>query len=183
MTTFESFKKFGLGMRGIMGGILMIVGSVVTVLGLVVAVVDRVTGNFGLVGVLLVFIGTGLVALFSGLRMFLRDKKKTDGLREAYENNRCIMADIVGIREETSSKPSGDNMFTGVSYRNYYVIECHYKDPVTGTTHIYYSPALYYDPNGLIIAKQVPVYIDRDDEKNFFVDIDKALAPVELHTR
>jgi hypothetical protein len=41
--------------------------------------------------------------------------------------------------------------------------------------------AIYYDPTELIIAKQVPVYIDRNDEKNFFVDIDQALAPVQVH--
>ncbi len=71
-------------------------------------------------------------------------------------------------------------MFTGVHYREYYTVECHYKDP-TGVTHIYYSPALYFDPDGLITAKQVPVYIDRNDEKNFFMDIYQALAPVKVH--
>ena len=91
------------------------------------------------------------------------------------------MADITGIVKGTSSEASSDNMFTGVSYREYYVVECRYKDPGTGTTHIYYSPSLYFDPTGLIIAKQVPVYIDRNDEKNFFVDIYKALAPIEVH--
>ena len=164
----------------------MAVGGVLTVLGLAVAIVDRVTGNFGLEGVmlfifLLIFIGGGLGMVFFGSRMFLKDKERLDGLREAYENNRCIMADIVDIRKETSSKKSSDNMFTGVSYREYYVVECRYKDPGTGTTHIYYSPSLYFDPTGLIIAKQVPVYIDRNDEKNFFVDIYKALAPIEVH--
>ena len=163
----------------------MAVGGVLTVLGLAVAIVDRVTGNFGLEGVmlfifLLIFIGGGLGMVFFGSHMFLKDKERLDGLREAYENNRCIMADIVNVRHETSSQKTSDNMFTGVSYREYYVVECRYKDPA-GVTHIYYSPAIYYDPTELIIAKQVPVYIDRNDEKNFFVDIDQALAPVQVH--
>ncbi len=91
------------------------------------------------------------------------------------------MADIVDVKAQTSFDKSSDNMFTGVRYREYYLVECRYKDPGTGVAHIYYSPALYYDPTELIVAKQVPVYIDRDDEKNFFVDIYQAMTPVEIH--
>ncbi len=185
MTTFESYKKFGLEMEGAVGGILMLVGGAITILGLVVIIVDQVTKSIGLEGVMLalflfLFIGLGLALIFFGRRKFLRAKVRVDGLREAYENNRCIMADIVGVLESTSLKASSDNMFTGVHYREYYTVECHYKDP-TGVTHIYYSPALYFKPDGLITAKQVPVYIDRNDEKNFFVDIYQALAPVKVH--
>ena len=48
-------------------------------------------------------------------------------------------------------------------------------------THIYYSPALYFDPTDLITAKQVPIYIDQNNEKNFFVDIDQAMTQVKVH--
>ena len=184
MTTLESFRKFGIETRGFTGGILMGIGAATAALGLAVFIADRVFGTFGLEGVillvfLLIFIGGGIVLLLSGLRLFRRDKKRVDGLREAYENHRCIMADIVGVQVNSSFEKSSDNMFTGVSYRNLYTVECHYKDPA-GITHIYYK-TLRYDPTGLIIARQVPVYIDRDDEENFFVDIDQALAPVEVH--
>ncbi len=40
MTTFESFKKFGLEMDSAMGGILIIAGSAITVLGLAAVIVD-----------------------------------------------------------------------------------------------------------------------------------------------
>ncbi len=185
MTTFESYKKFGLEMEGAVGGILMIAGSAMTILGLAAVIVDQITGNIGLEGVMLLlflflFIGPGLTMIFLGRRKFLRDKARVDGLREASENNRCIMADIVGVLESATTRKTSDNMFTGVQYRSHYNVECHYKDPA-GVTHIYYSPAIYYDPTGLITAKQVPIYIDRNNEKNFFVDIDKALAPVEVH--
>ena len=186
MTTFESFKKFGIGPRCFIGGVMMVLGGVFTVLALVVTIVDRVTGNFGLDGemlliFLLIFLGLGIGMAFFGSRMYFREKKQVDGLREAYENNRCIMADIVDIHKQTSSQETSNNMFTGVSYRDYYVIECRYKDPATGKTHIYYSPGLYFDPTGLITAKQVPVYIDKNNEENFFVDIYKALEQVEVH--
>ena len=185
MTTFESYKKFGLEMDSAMGGILMIAGSAVTILGIVVVIVDQITGNIGLEGVmtllfLFLFIGPGLALLFIGRRKFLKDKVRVDGLREAYENKRCIMADIVGIHLTTTSQETSNNMFTGVHYREHYNVECRYKD-AAGVTHIYYSPALYFDPTDLITAKQVPVYIDQNNEENFFVDIDQALSTVKVH--
>ena len=185
MTTFESYKKFGLEMDSAMGGILMIAGTAVTFLGIVVAIVDQISGNIGLEGVMLLlfllfFIGPGLTLIFIGRRKFLKDKVRVDGLREAYENNRCIMADIVGIHLTTSSQETSNNMFTGVHYREHYNVECRYMD-AAGVTHIYYSPALYFDPTDLITAKQVPIYIDQNNEKNFFVDIDQAMTQVKVH--
>ena len=185
MTTFESFKKFGLEMDSAMGGILIIAGSAVTVLGLAAVIVDQVTGNIGLKGAMLLlflflFLAPGFVLVSIGVRKFRKDKKRVDGLREAYENNRCIMADIVGVHLTTTNDETSNNIFQGVRHRKYYTIECHYKDPA-GVTHIYYSPAIYYDPTGLINAQQVPVYIDRNNEKNFFVDIDRVLTTVKVH--
>ncbi len=43
------------------------------------------------------------------------------------------------------------------------------------------APACTLTPTEMIIAKQVPVCIDRDNEKNFFVDIFQAMKPVEVH--
>ena len=90
---------------------------------------------------------------FAGARIFLKDKKRVDGLREAYENHRCVMADIADVRAQTSFDKTSDNMFTGVRYREYYLVECRYKDPGAGVTHIWYSPSLYFDPTELIIAR------------------------------
>ncbi|MBR6705560.1 MAG: hypothetical protein IKI84_02620 [Clostridia bacterium] len=181
MTTFQSYKKFGLEMRGAVGAILTIAGCALMLLGLAVAIVDRVTGKFGLEGeilliFLLIFMGMGVALLFFGIRMFLKDKERVDGLREAYENDRCVMADIAGIVKGTSFKASSDNMFTGVRYRETYTVECHFRDPATGKPHICYSQALYCDPAGMITSKQVPVYIDRNNENNLYVDIDRVLA-------
>lgn len=181
MTTFQSYKKFGLEMRGAVGAILTIAGCALMLLGLAVAIVDRVTGKFGLEGeilliFLLIFMGMGVALLFFGIRMFLKDKERVDGLREAYENDRCVMADIAGIVRGTSSEASSDNMFTGVRYRKTYMVECHFRDPDTGRTRVCYSHAFYSDPAGMITARQVPVYIDRNDGNNIYVDIDRVLT-------
>ena len=185
MTTLESYKKFGLETDGAMGGILMIAGSAIILLGLVVTIVDQFTGDIGLEGWMLLlfmilFFGPGFALLFTGIRKFRKDKVRVDGLREAYENNRCIMADIVGIHSTVSSQETSNNMFTGVHYREHYNVECRYMD-AAGVTHIYYSPALYFDPTDLITAKQVPIYIDQNNEKNFFVDSDQAMTQVKVH--
>ena len=182
MTTIESYRKFGMETRGFAGCILMAAGGAVALLGLIVCIVDQVNGTFGLEGavlpiVLLVFSGMAFGLVFPGVRLFRQDKKRVDGLREAYESGRCVMADIVAVRAQTSFDKSSDNMFTGVRYRKYYLVECHYRDPDTGVTHICYSRSLYSDPTERIIAGQVPVYIDRNNEENIFVDIDRALSP------
>ncbi len=181
MTTLESYKKFGLEMRGAVGAILTFAGCALTLLGLAVVIADRTTGNFGLEGTalyifLLVFFGSGIALLFFGIRAFLKDKERVDGLKEACENGRFVMADITGILKGTSSRPSSDNMITGVRYRETYTAECRYRDPDTGEIQICHSRTLYYDPSGMITADQVPVYIDRNNNKNIYVDIDRVLA-------
>ena len=52
----------------------------------------------------------------------------------------------------------------------------YFRDPATGKPHICYSQALYCNPAGMITSKQVPVYIDRNNENNLYVDIDRVLA-------
>ena len=46
MTTLQSYKKFGLEMRGAVGAILTIAGCALALLGLAVVIVDRATGKF-----------------------------------------------------------------------------------------------------------------------------------------
>ena len=62
-----------------------------------------------------------------------------------------------------------------------YVVECHYTDPATGTVHVYYSRYLYIDVSDLLQSDQVPVYIDRMNEKIGFVDIDAVLPKIQVH--
>ena len=180
MTTMESFKKFGMEPRGVIGCALMGLGVFLALIGLAVVIVDRVTGKFGLEGViliavLLIFIGGGAGLFIAGRNNYLQDKKRIKALTEAWETRRCVMADIVSIREETSSEKTSDNMFTGVSYRKYYVVECHYTDP-DGVVHIYYRN-LYHDPTGKIKGTQVPVYYVPGDDKLIYVDIEQVMTP------
>ena len=107
----------------------MAVGCAFTLLGMTVLAVNQADGSFGLEGIallifLIVFLGSGMRLLFAGVRIFLQDKKRVDDLREAYENNRCVMADIVDVRAMTFSTRTSDNIFTGVCYREYYLVEC-----------------------------------------------------------
>jgi len=46
---------------------------------------------------LFLFLAPGIALFLIGRRKFLKDKVRVDGLREAYENNRCVMADIMGV--------------------------------------------------------------------------------------
>ena len=46
---------------------------------------------------------------------------------------------------------------------------------------MFFSRYLYFDPTGLFSSDEVPVYIDRMNEKTFFVDIDAVLPKVVVH--
>ena len=124
MTTFESMRKFGLEFRGIAGLILTGAGCAVILLGLAVLAADMAGGTFGLEGAVLfaflfVFFGGGLALILLGRHKFRKGKERTDGLKEAWENGRFVMADVVAVRKETSFEKVSDNMFTGVRYREY----------------------------------------------------------------
>ena len=94
-------------------------------------------------------------------------------LRRAYEGGYCVMAKIAG-------KSAVEN----VSFHNGrhpWVVECHYTDPATGTVHVFYSRYLNVQVMDLLKSDEVPVYLDRMDQRVGFVDIDAVLPEIEVH--
>jgi hypothetical protein len=61
------------------------------------------------------------------------------------------------------------------------VVEVHYTDPDTGTVHVFYSRYLYINAKRLLTSYEVPVYMDREDKRVGFVDIDAVLPKIEVH--
>lgn len=185
MTTFESYKKFGINTSGLLGLALSGMGVIFILIGSAFMIIDRLDSTSGMEGFALFLplgvIVAGLAMVLFGLRAYRKEKKRIDGLKEAYESGHCVMADIIGVRESISKRRVTNIFGTETYARKQFTIECHGLDPVTGKAHVYFSRAFNYDPTDMITGRQAPVYIDRNNEKNFFLDIDKALAPVEIH--
>ena len=82
------------------------------------------------------------------------------------------------------AKIAGKQSVENVSFHNGRhpcVVECHYTDPATGTVHVFYSRYLTVQVGDLLQADEVPVYLDRMDQRVGFVDIDAVLPEIQVH--
>ena len=166
-------KKYGWTAKGIVGMVFLPMGLMFLTMGILfwyLKVGDEPEGpkiflyTFGVMGA---------VFLAVGLALLLGDIRRRALLRRAYEGGYCVMAQIAGINNQQNVRVNGGSPC---------VVECHYQDPATGTVHVYYSRYLYVSVAGLLKSDQVPVYIDRMNEKIGFVDIDAVLPEIRVHT-
>ncbi|MBD5475781.1 MAG: hypothetical protein HDR17_07345 [Lachnospiraceae bacterium] len=61
-----------------------------------------------------------------------------------------------------------------------YIVECRYHD-AKGEEHTFYSRNLYFDPKPFLKQKMVKVYIQDEDFKPYYVDIDEVLEKPEYY--
>ena len=121
---------------------------------------------------LVVFGGIGALFLIIGLAFLAVDLRRRARMRRAYEGGYYVMAKIADIKVNTS--------INGV-HGSPWVVECHYNDPDTGETHIWYSRNLYMNVKDLLTSDEVPVYIDRYDKRIAYVDVDAVLPKISVH--
>ena len=166
-------KKYGWTAKGIVGMVFLPMGLMFLTMGILFWYL-KVGDEPEMPKIFLyTFGGMGAVFLAVGLGLLLADIHRRTLLRRAYEGGYCVMAKIAGIGAQQNVKVNGSMP---------YVVECHYQDPATGVTHVYYSRYLYISVAGLLKSDQVPVYIDRMNEKIGFVDIDAVLPEIRIHT-
>lgn len=67
-----------------------------------------------------------------------------------------------------------------VNSRHPYVVVCRYQD-MEGTVHLFKSRYLFFDPQPLLKDQYVRVYVDGQNFKNYYVDIDEVLPDVVVH--
>ena len=115
---------------------------------------------------LLMFPGFGIIFFTIGVTGFLiksRNKKLEKFLKE---NGDVIYADYV----ETIL-----NRSYSVNDRHPYRIICEWNNPLDNKKYIFKSKNIWINPEDIIIERdiqQFPVYINRDNMKKYFVDID-----------
>lgn len=78
------------------------------------------------------------------------------------ENGQKIQAEITSV-----------NMNTGfaVNGRHPFVIVSQWKDPKTNTIQVFESENLWFDPKEFIQGKTIDVFIDRNNQHKYFVDV------------
>lgn len=165
-------KKYGWTVKGILGFVFTPMGFFFLVMGVLFwhfKVGEKPEDPWIF---LYVFGGMGVVFFLVGMGLLLSDLHRRALMRRAYEGGNYVMAQIAGINTQRNVNMNG---------RNPFMVECHYTDPATGIVHVYYSRYLYIDVDDLLQADQVPVYIDRMDERIGFVDIDAVLPKILVH--
>lgn len=167
-----SERKFGWTEKGIIGFIFTPLGALFASLGLVLYSVGAGSDPEDPLIFLCVFGGMGGAFLLTGLILLGMDVSRRGAMRRAFDSGDYVLARIAGIQHRVNVNTGGTHPC---------VVECHYHNPDTGETHVYFSRYLYFDPTDMFTAQEVPVYLDRMNEKIAFVDIDAVLPKVVLH--
>ncbi len=163
-------KKYGWSEKGIIGLIFAPLGLIFLVVGLMCnasirAPDERLAFLICFVGLGGVFFAVGLILL--GMELWRRERQ-----RAAYEGGYYVMGKVAGCRVNTHVSLKGTHPM---------VVEVHYNDPDTGTVHVFHSRNLYINVEPLLTSDMVPVYLDREDRRVGFVDIDAVLPKIEVH--
>lgn len=166
-------KKYGLNDSGIVGCIFTPIGLFFTVMGVLVGTLtpDRDWDNpVGKQIFLYVMGGIGVIFLLTGLVLLYRGLRHRRLLRDAYEYGNKVDAKILGQKTDYSNRNSG-------IYRR---LECSYTDD-NGVVHVFRSSYLPTDVSGMLKSETVPLYLNRDYPDVGYVDVDAILPEIRIH--
>lgn len=156
---------------------LLILGVVFTVMGMgyVAAVIlirfadiganeDVVIAGYAFGGLGAVFLFVGIICLFVEISKRMRC-------------NRLIRA---GQYVMTEVSEISINYNVCVNLRHPHVVVCRYQDPY-GNVHLFRSRNLMFDPAPYLHGQMIKVYMDGENYKNYYMDIDAALPNIIQH--
>lgn len=163
--------KVGVNAVFIVGLVFTVIGAIFLVLGIIMGIglrrelgIDAIPFLFSFGGMGLLFFVLGLVFLIT-----LGNKKKTS--QRLLDNGNYVVAEIFDISQEYNVMVNG---------RHPYIVNCKYE-AMDGTVHIFKSRYLYFNPETLLKNNVVRVYVDNDNFKKYYVDIDEVLPAIVEH--
>lgn len=172
MEPFEKKKFLGWSAEGIVGIVFLSLGLIFMVVGGAFWLTEHVQMTEEAVIMVAVFGGIGACFALTGAGLLCWMVHRRSRMMRAWESGNHVMAKIAGVHIQHNVR---------VGTQNPRVVECHWTDPATGTVHIFYSRPLFFNPEDLLTAGEVPVYLDPEDPKTAFVDIDAVLPKIERH--
>ncbi|MGYP000352037423 len=164
----EKKARIGQSALLIIGIIYTALGGTFVILGIALAALLRDSDAF-MVG--LIFGGIGAIFLILGIIFLIVElckKKRSDAL---LASGHYILGEVVDIAA---------NINVNVNGRYPYHIIVQYIDP-HGVRHIFRSPGLriFRDPE--LLGKKVKVYVENDNFKHYYVDVDEILPKYVEH--
>lgn len=112
------------------------------------------------------FFGFGALFTLIGGACLYTAYKAIRTQKHAFENGRCIYADFIGTEED---------MHVTVNGRHPYIAVLQYTDE-SGRLLEFRSSSMMQDPTAQLAGQLVPVYVDRDDPENYYVDLQSVLG-------
>lgn len=119
----------------------------------------------------LIFLVIGSIFFVIGLIFLIHQFLKIRKIRRVVEAGNYIYAQVAEFDR---------NYNISVNGRNPYFVRCRYQDS-NGTIHMFRSRNLFYNPETILLETQVRVYVDKDNYKYYYVDIDEILPKVIEH--
>lgn len=104
-----------------------------------------------------------------GAGFLIHDHRKKARRERLMANGYYEMATVVSIEQ---------NPYVRVNRQSPYFVICHIRRD--GALHEYRSDSYYHHP-GLNIGDQVPVYLDRREEKDYYVDVESVAPTIIRH--
>lgn len=155
---------------------LLIVGSIFTILGAVflatgVIIYYALKEEEGAILFLLIFGGIGLLFFVLGVIFLIVELKKKLRNDKLLGAGNYVMAEVLEVTL---------NYNVAVNRRHPYIVRCRYQD-MYGNVHIFKSRDLFFDPTDLLKDRMVKVYVDGENYKHYYVDIDEVLPNVIEH--
>ena len=162
--SFDPMKLIGMIFAGVGVGLLL------TGAGLFFVLMGAHIEFFWLPSVIMC--GIGLIFLALGVSFLTTIRRRRETEQELKSRGDVVYADVTGVNLNYSVSING---------RHPYVVEASYRDPFSGTVHMFHSKNLRFDPTGYVQGKKVPIYSQGSDFGKYFMDVDSILPEVEIH--
>lgn len=154
---------------------LLIVSLVFMIIGAVYIIIGAIVGNLDINEQTVIFGytfgGLGAVLLVVGvicLSLEIRKRKRNNRL---IHSGKYIFAEISEITM---------NYAVRVNFRHPYIVICRYQD-MNGYVHTFRSRNLNFDPEPFLRDRMVRIYVEEDNFKHYYMDIDSILPAVTEH--
>lgn len=163
--------KVGTGANFIVGLTFIIIGVTFLPLGIVL---NKVVENIEDKKIFLyTFGGLGTVFLIVGCILFISILNKKRKFQQLLDEGYYVIAQICEIKPNYAISINGNHP---------YVIHCKYEE-INGNIHIFKTRNLFFNPEDLLKSNSVKVYTDRNNFKNYYVDIDEILPTIKNTNR
>lgn len=157
-----------IGMFLIIGIIFVLVGSIFTGVG-----IATFFWNAGpdMIFFRLIFGGIGLPLFIIGIICLLYSIRRRNRINSLISSGKYVMAEVARVNRCYNVKLNGYHP---------YVVTCQYQD-ASGNIHMFRSRYLRFNPEPLLKDQMVRVYLDHEDYKYYYVDIDEVLPNIIEH--